>query len=335
MSIKNSFILLVFFVFVLSITSCESTSKRSDKVRSIGNTSEVLVVVQNEQQWENGIGKVIREYLGKEQYGLNQPEPIFKLAHLQKQSFNDLFQKHRNIIIVEIDPNATKSTIEFYEDHWSKPQRVYRIIAPSSADFDDIFVKSVETIQLSFNEAERERIMTVFRTTSPNKVTNQILSNFGLKMTIPKEYFVAKALDDFMWIRKEANEFSQGLIIFSVPYIDTAQFSTKSIVSRINVFQQQYIPGELEGTYMTTDDAYVQPKSELVSDFTEDYTIETRGLWTVEGDFMGGPFISYTFLDPTTNNIITMMGYVYQPNKDKRDLLRQVEAILYSTSLAS
>jgi len=28
---------------------------------------------------------------------------------------------------------------------------------------------------------------------------------------------------------------------------------------------------------------------------------------------------------------MTLLGYVYKPNKDKRDLLRQLEAILYST----
>ena len=182
MSLKNSIFLFTLLVSVIWFSSCEKSSDRSDKVRSIGNTSEVLVVVQNEQQWENGIGKAIREYLGKEQYGLNQPEPIFSLAHLQKKSFNDLFQKHRNIIIVDIDQNSKESKIEFYEDHWSKPQKVFRIIAPSSDDFKKVFEENAENIRLNFNEAERERIMSVFRTSSPNKVTNSVLEKFGLKM---------------------------------------------------------------------------------------------------------------------------------------------------------
>ncbi len=55
-----------------------------------------------------------------------------------------------------------------------------------------------------------------------------------------------------------------------------------------------------------------------------------RGVWNVEHDFMGGPFVSYTFVDPGNNQIVTIYGYVYHPNKKKRNLLRQVEAILYS-----
>jgi PAS domain S-box-containing protein len=50
----------------------------------------------------------------------------------------------------------------------------------------------------------------------------------------------------------------------------------------------------------------------------------------MEGDFMGGPFVSYTFLDPKYKRIVTIDGYVYFPGQDKKNLLRQVEAIIYS-----
>ena len=140
---------------------------------------------------------------------------------------------------------------------------------------------------------------------------------------------------EFMWIRKEVEKFSQGIVIISHPYQDTAQFSQASIISRINLAMQQYIPGSVDGSYMTTDDEFVIPQSEVIGDFITDYTIETVGLWKVEKDFMGGPFISYTFIDERNNSIVTILGYVYQPNKTKRDLLRQLEAIIYSTEFVS
>jgi hypothetical protein len=73
------------------------------------------------------------------------------------------------------------------------------------------------------------------------------------------------------------------------------------------------------------------PQTKIVTDFFTDYAVEMRGLWRVEHDFMGGPFVSYTFVDWRKNQIVTVFGYVYQPNKAKRNLLRQVEAIIYST----
>lgn len=328
------FIPFVLF-FSIIFTSCDSYKNRSSKVRSIGNTSEVLVVVENEQQWENSVGKVIREQLGHPQYGLNQDEPVFKLAHVQKNSFNELFQKHRNILIIDIDKNAKEPKIVLQEDYWSKPQKIFKIVAPSVGEFKTVFEQNAETFKLKYNQAERARILTVFSTTSPNKVTNEVTEQFGLNMTIPREFFVAKTESDFMWIRKETEAFSQGIIIFSEPYQDTAQFSSISIISRTNRFQQRFVPGAIDGSYMATDDKYVPPQSLIVTDYITDYAIETRGLWKVEGDFMSGPFLSYTFLDPSSSQIITLMGYVYQPNKEKRDLLRQLEAILYSVQFNS
>ncbi len=61
--------------------------------------------------------------------------------------------------------------------------------------------------------------------------------------------------------------------------------------------------------------------------------METRGVWNVVGDFMAGPFLSYTVVDERHGRLITLEGYVYAPNKPKRDYLRQMEAILYSLEI--
>ena len=45
---------------------------------------------------------------------------------------------------------------------------------------------------------------------------------------------------------------------------------------------------------------------------------------------MGGPFVTYTMLDPTEKKVVMLTGYVFCPrNKPttKRDLLMQVESI--------
>jgi hypothetical protein len=53
----------------------------------------------------------------------------------------------------------------------------------------------------------------------------------------------------------------------------------------------------------------------------------------VENDFMGGPFVSYTFVDEKRNRVVTLDGYVYAPNAPKRDLMIQLESIMYSMKL--
>jgi hypothetical protein len=48
---------------------------------------------------------------------------------------------------------------------------------------------------------------------------------------------------------------------------------------------------------------------------------------------MAVPFISYTFPDERSGNLVTLEGYVYYPNHDKRDDLLQLQAILHSVKM--
>lgn len=322
--------IIITLIIAISFSSCDSNKYRSNLPRSIGNTSEVLVVLQNKEQWDSRIGQSIKEHLGVEQYGLIQVEPIFDLAHITISNFSDMFKKHRNILIVNIDKKATSTKVESFEDKWSGPQQIIRITAPSATAFGDDFSQYSDGIIEGYSKAERKRILSVFRPSSKNKVLNEVRKSFNIDITVPQGFYVAKKEPGFMWIRKEVTDFSQGIIIISEPYLDEAQFSVASIVARTNRDLKQYIPGESEGTYMTIEDEFVFPVTKQVSDFASEYTVEMRGIWDVEHDFMGGPFVSYTFVDPGNNQIITIYGYVYRPNKKKRNLLRQLEAIIYS-----
>ena len=81
---------------------------------------------------------------------------------------------------------------------------------------------------------------------------------------------------------------------------------------------------------MSTETEFVPPLVSYVPDFPAGYAVEMRGMWKVENDFMGGPFVSYTFADKRTGNLVTMEGYYYEPNQKKRNMVLQLEAILYS-----
>ena len=301
------------------LQSCEPKVGKNDKVRSIGNTSEVLVVMQNNQQKDGKIGLVIEEFLGKEQYGLLQAEPIFDIAYITVKNFSSMFKKHRNILIINIDKESIGTNVESFKNRWSKPQRVIVITAPSTAYFVNDFPQYSESIIDNFNVAERQRILSIFRPSSKNKVLKSVRDNFKFNITIPQGFYVAKTENGFMWIRKEVTEYSQGIIIFSEPYLDKKQFSKESIVSRTNRYLKQYVPGDSPGAYMSLTDEYLVPTWNQVEGMDPAYAIEMRGVWNVVNDFMGGPYVCYTFVEPLNNNIITIMGYVYQPNKKKRN----------------
>ena len=83
-----------------------------------------------------------------------------------------------------------------------------------------------------------------------------------------------------------------------------------------------------DNTWMTTS-TYVPPIVEFIR-FRGRQFAQTRGFWEVHNDFMGGPFVSHSFYSKDGKDIIVAEAFVYAPKYDKRQLLRQVESIIYS-----
>ena len=61
--------------------------------------------------------------------------------------------------------------------------------------------------------------------------------------------------------------------------------------------------------------------------------IEMCGLWEVANYFMGGPFISFTTVNTATREVVTIDCYVYSPKEKKRNLLRELQHLVYQVEL--
>lgn len=329
-NMKTNRLTTILIALALVATACSEGAKTHRKDRSVGGTSEIMVVTQNEEQWNGRIGDSIRHFFLDYQYGLPQPESRNELAHINVAGFSDMFKKHKNIIEVEIDPTLEKAKAETAEDLWAAPQRYVKISAPNITTWVELFEKQKEVYQKWYDKVERERILNVFRPTKDDNIAKAIGEKFGFTLIVPQGFFIAKDEPNFMWIRKELERSSACLIIYQTPYKDTLQFEMNSLVAMRDMMMQQYIPGPSEGSYMGTETEFVPPLVTTVSDFPAGYTREMRGMWRVINDFMGGPFVSYTFADSRTGNLVTIEGYCYEPNQKKRNMLLQLESIAYS-----
>lgn len=310
--------------------ACSEESRTPKKDRSVGGTSEIMVVTQNDEQWNGRIGDSLRHFFLDYQYGLPQPESRNELAHINVAGFSDMFRKHKNIIEVEINPNLAVAVAETAEDLWAAPQRYVKISAPDLTSWGELFDRQKEVYQRWFDKVERERIMNVFRPTKDEAIGKAIADKFGFTMTVPQGFYIAKSEPDFMWLRKELERSSADIVIYQTPYKDTLQFETQSLVAMRDMMLGQYIPGPSEGSYMGTETEFVPPKVTTASQFPAGYAKEMRGMWRVVNNYMGGPFVSYTFADSRTGQLVTVEGFYYEPNQKKRNALLQLESILYS-----
>ena len=327
---KKTHIFALVIACAVVLTSCMNKKHEQRMDRSVGGTSEILFVTQNDEQWNGQMGEAVRDYFEVEQYGLPQPEKTYKVVHINTNALNDMFKKHRNLIIGEIHPDLTNPVIESQSDWQSSPQYAIKIKAKDAESWIKVFDNQKDELKKLFDKNERARFMDFFRPMANASVMETLKNTYGFTMTVPEGYYIAVNNDYFTWLRKEELDKSFGLIIYQLPYKNTNDFSEETLIKRCDSVTKLYIPGPTDGSYMTLDKQFVKPVFRVVPDFPATYAVEMRGLWKTEGEFMAGPYVAYTFVNPQSNRITTVEGYIYYPNKPKRDLLRQLEAIIWS-----
>ena len=322
--------LFTILIITISLISCNEIATVSRKA-STGGINEILVVTNKVEQWKGEIGDSIRSIFTQDMQLLPIPEPQFKLVNIHEVSLTkDLFKKHHNIFIVNVDPKIKEAFIETKRDFWAEPQTIIKINAPNIHEFLISFEELKDNAFDLFIETERDRINTSYSSKFKNmNISNQLKKHFHFDMDIPKGYSVAKMDSTKAWIRKETAANSMNILILSTSYNSTDDFNYISIKRRRNNLTRTYIPGSLPGSYQIISDKYLVPFSKEIS-FNDMFAVEFRGLWRVENDFMGGPFISYTFVDEKRKKLITIDGFMYAPKQKKAPLMRELEAILWS-----
>ena len=327
---KKLNLFVAILVLLTSFMSCDKGTNELKRARSVGGTSEILFVTQNDEQWTGQMGDAVRDFFEQEQYGLPQPEKNFRVSHINEDALNDMFSKHRNLIIAKIDKDVKNPLVETQKNWKAEPQFVMRITASSPESWVRTFDSQKDGLKLIFDQNERDRFQEFFRPTTDHKIVDKLKEQFGVTMNVPEGYFIGVDKDDFMWIRKETSDMSMAFLIYELPYKDTADLNPNNIINVRDSIVKKYIPGPVDGSYMTTDKEFLKPVFTVLPEFPAGYAVETRGLWNVVGDFMAGPFVSYSIVNPESTKIVTAEGWIYYPNKEKRDLLRQQESILYS-----
>jgi hypothetical protein len=332
---KNIRLIAAMLILLTSFSSCvDEKGSEIKKARSVGGSSEILMVTQNDEQWNGQMGQSVRDFFEQEQYGLPQPEKNFKVAHINLDALNDMFKKHRNLIIAKIDKDIKNPLVETQRNLDSEPQFVIRITASSPESWVRAFETQKDGLKLIFDDNERKRFQEYFRPMTDSKLVAQLKNKFGISMNVSEGYFIAANGDNCVWLLKRGEDKDMSFVIYELPYKDTADLNLNNIIKVRDSIVQKYIPGPIDGSYMTTDKEFVKPVSKALPDFPAGYAVETRGMWNVVGDFMAGPFVTYSIVDPTSSKIVTAEGWIYYPNKEKRDLLRQQESILYSLKFA-
>ena len=307
---------------------------KGGKMLPVSGAANELLVVMPEKQWEGAMGDSIRQFFGQEVVGLPQKEPMFDLISIPPANFKRNMRTYRSIFIVSVKNSVDSAIFNHYDSPWANTQKIFKITAPNEEAFYHLFDANKEKMLSVYLRAERERLIDVHRKTVDSEIFEYFKNKYNLLLYVPGEYVINKKMNDFVWMSAETSQNSRGIIFYEEPYTDPSQFNYHIILDRMNEELKKYIPASLDSSWMALDLNIPMTVAQYEYD-GKHYAMLVKGLWTAVNDFMAGPFVLNVVLDQERQRVIYMMGYVYAPEEEKRNKLRQVESILFSMQFAN
>lgn len=282
-----------------------------------------------------------------------QVEPYFRVTHVPTAQFDDMFKPTRNILFVDINPQKyTQLKAKVSNDYWSTPQALCRIQSPSEEEFVAYWLEHGEEIREWFVNQEIKRQMKFYRA-STNKDARAILEEQGYDMLIPEDYMVIMdtvlggattfSLRNpitvapevhLLWCCNNKGSMRRDLVVYSYPYTDAKTFTYDYLNTKRDNVLSRVVSASVEGSYMGTEYKVMPPVMRAITVQDDEQATEIRGLWRIlNGEAMGGPYVSHTRLDQVNGRVVTAEAFLYAAGQKKRTALRQAEAILYTLQL--
>lgn len=326
---KRIISLLTLAVSMFALISCNEASRKKALLPNISGKAGEVIVVINKGDWEGALGTTLRDTLAQDCPFLPQREPLYTLVDVIPSGFTNMFQIHRNIIIVRIGNDVTEPGVNIRYDVWARPQCVITINAIDSESAVQLFKENSRRIITSLEQIERDRIIANSKKYEERAIAPVVTAMVGGSPHFPSGYRLKKATDNFIWVEYSVQYVTQGILIYKYPVVEGEEMmSLDSILEENNAMLKANVPGMFENTYMMPS-TFARPSIEYLKYKGRDFA-EIRGFWEVYNDFMGGPFVAHAFYSPDGKDMIVLEGFVYAPKYDKRHYLRQVESILYS-----
>lgn len=325
---RTQHLITLFLLGLLTLTGCNTSIVEK---RATGLPYEVLVVMTKEVN-DSEVGELVRAQLNTPVAGLPQIEPSMRITYAPVETFNGLLRYVRNILLVDIDPaKYTTVSMKTSKDEWATNQEVIKLNAPSTEELVTYLLFHDSDIVNLFSKVERERRVAILKKDYSQLAMDKVNEKFGIRLHAPNDMTYYKDTTDFLWVSNNAKTGRVDLLVYSFPYTDENTFTEDYLVAKRDSVLKVNLPGAFPDSYMATERRAALSYEPITLD--NQYCGVLRGLWKMVGDKMGGPFVSHAFLDERSQRIVVTEGLVFAPETTKRNLIRKIEAALYTVNI--
>ena len=344
---------------LLLLASCsqEQLNKLEPMPNAYGNVNSV-VVVADEAMIESAPGDTLMYFLEAAYPILPQPEPLFNVrvySPVQVNSRRERKQLRSYIIVADMSAKESAAAAmvkrdlgeenvrraietkgygtKIVKNRWADGQILVYVFGKDETSLLENIQKSFPGILQRINEHDSKQVKATAYFQGENKgLQEEIFDSLGVKIELPKKYQKA-AFDrdrNTYWLRFDYKEYIYNVLIHKEAYKDEKQFTRENLIAMRDTI------GQLVATET--------PDSRMVVNYTDlplyvkgatvngNFALEAKGIWEIENDFMGGPFVSYLIHNPNSDELVLVDGFLFGPGKKKRDAIQTLENIIKTTS---
>ncbi|MDZ4716607.1 MAG: DUF4837 family protein [Cytophagales bacterium] len=344
----------LFFVLVIGLWAACSSDTRSLS-RAVGQAGDIYVIIDSAQS-KGKIGFLVDSILSADMPGLPRKEPLFKIRWIDARRFNYVIKERRNLLyVMTLDQRSQGAAII---RRLFTPESITQIKTDSTqfmTTASDVFARGQEVMYLFgkdestlaanlrkdgsrlvsfFNQRERERLtQSLFKSGQVKGITEILTREYQCSMQIPFGFKLADKAENFLWIRQINPKDDKDVFIARKPYTSQADFKRENLIKFRDQVCKKYLfeDPDKSNTYLLTETSIpFLPVTADTINFNGRFAIQLRGLWRSNTMGMGGPFLGFALVDEPSGQFYYVEGFTISPGKDQREIMRELETILYT-----
>ncbi len=342
-------------IFLLTATiACNIQNDKNPNYlpKSTGKPGDVIIVMDS-VQWKGNLGSAVRKIFRAEVPGLPSPEPMFNVIWAHPSKLKLLTQIRNLVYVFTLDQNTPgsrglrrqftpetlakiKSDTSFYrfsrEDEYSLGQEVLYLFGDTEQNLIHHLDAAGQQIIDYFNEIERNRLAeSLLGKKATRGVTSFLRKEQGIELRVPIGYKLADKQDDFVWLRQIEANWDKDVFVTWKPYESEYQLLPDSIVIWRDAIAKKYLFEDPDNpvSYLVTERVNFDITARQVN-FNGHFAMQIQALWRTNNLTMGGPYLGIALVDEGRGRLYYIEGFAYAPGKDKRGIMRELEAILWT-----
>lgn len=309
--------------------ACFEGGTGGDLLESKGLPCE-LIVVCDETLRKCGVNDSILAITEGPVPGLGANEMVFRSTQLSTPQYIPAFGMMHSQVFFRLNKKLEEGQVRVAYDTKARPQIMVTVEAPSAEAMGDLLEKRGKEVQQLIYDFQVRRLARVARGNPSERVDKELRAVAGYSVSVPAELRATKCGTDFLWAGTNRVQEDMNFLFYTFPWDEAETNPVGRFVEQRDSVLKKNVPGSRPTQWMTTAKGrdgepvvWARPVTLKGRRLTE-----VRGLWELHDGFMGGPFVALADVDSVNRRVVVAEGFVYNPQGQKRDLMRRMEGAL-------